>query len=283
MDIINPFCKKGNWFKGNLHTHTKNSDGQFTPEETCVAYSKAGYHFLAITDHNKLTKEVKAPDNLLLIDSCELDTNGYHIVGIDMKEEVNKEGLSPQQLIDSIKQQGAIVILAHPYWSGLTSSDILQIDGYDGIEIYNTMCHRMQGKGYSSVHIDEILQAGKRFFCFAADDCHRESDISGGFIMVNAESHTKRDILTSIKKGLFYASTGLFIKDIIVENKKIKVHCSPAETIDFIGYNASGERIASDGPIEYAEYEIKGSERYIRIEITDRYGKKAWTNPIIFL
>ncbi len=281
MEIINPFEVRGNWYKGNLHTHTQNSDGQFTPEETCVLYNKKGYHFLAITDHNRITKGVTAPDDLLLIESCEIDVQSFHIVGIDMKDEFNKEGLTPQQVIDRIKQQGAIVILAHPYWSGLTSYELLQLGGYEGIEIYNHVCHRMRGKGYSNVHIDEVLQTGKKFFCFAVDDSHIEGDIANGFIMVKAERHTERDILTSIKKGNFYSSTGLFIKDIIVENT-IKVYCDPVKTIDFIGYNATGERIAGEKPIEYAEYQIKGTERYIRIEITDTYGKKAWTNPVVY-
>ncbi|HOL22213.1 MAG TPA: CehA/McbA family metallohydrolase [bacterium] len=282
MEIINPFEVRGNWYKGNLHTHTQNSDGAFTPEETCMLYSKAGYSFLAITDHNRITKGVKASDDLLLIESCEIDVQGFHIVGIDMEDEFDKEGLTPQQVIDRMKQQDAIVILAHPYWSGLTSYELLQLEGYEGIEIYNHVCHRMRGKGYSSVHIDEVLQKGKRTFCFAVDDCHIESDIANGFIMVKSGKRAERDILTSIKKGNFYSSTGLFIKDIIIENTIIKVYCDPAETIDFIGYNATGERRSGEKPIEYAEYQIKGTERYIRIEITDRYGKKAWTNPVVY-
>lgn len=283
MKIINPFEAGGNWYKGNLHTHTKNSDGQFTPEETCILYSKKNYNFLAITDHNRMTRCTSPSDNLLLIDSCEIDAENFHILGIGIKEEINKEGLTPQQVIDRMKQQNAIVIIAHPYWSGITSNKLLQLDGYEGIEIYNKVCERMVGKGYSNVHIDEVLQERRKVFCFAVDDAHIEADIGCGFIMVKAAELTKDSILTSIKNGYFYSSTGAFINDIIIENETAKVHCSPAEIIDFIGYNAIGARITSDSLIDYAEYKIKGSERYIRIEITDRYGKKAWTNPVIFL
>ncbi|MCM8777957.1 MAG: CehA/McbA family metallohydrolase [Candidatus Omnitrophica bacterium] len=283
MEIINPFEAKGNWYKGNLHTHTKNSDGEFTPEETFAIYSKMGYNFLAITDHNRITKGLKAPDNLLLIDGYEIDVQNFHIVGIGMIGEFEKEGMSPQQVIERMKQQDAIVILAHPYWSGLTSFDILQVNGYDGIEIYNQVCQRMVGKGYSTVHLDEVLQAGKKTYCFAADDCHIESDIANGFIIVKAMELKEKDILASIRKGCFYSSTGALIKDITIENKTIKVYCEPAETIDFIGYNATGARLASGKPIEYGEYEIKGTEKYIRIEITDRYRRKAWTNPVVYL
>lgn len=40
------------WLKGNLHTHSTNSDGRLTPEELAEAYRTRGYDFLAITDHD---------------------------------------------------------------------------------------------------------------------------------------------------------------------------------------------------------------------------------------
>jgi hypothetical protein len=45
----------GRWFKGNLHTHTLNSDGDSTPEEVVRWYREHGYDFLVLTDHNFLT------------------------------------------------------------------------------------------------------------------------------------------------------------------------------------------------------------------------------------
>ena len=43
------------WFKGNLHTHTLNSDGDSTPDDVVRWYREHGYNFVAITDHNYLT------------------------------------------------------------------------------------------------------------------------------------------------------------------------------------------------------------------------------------
>lgn len=42
------------WWKGNLHTHSLWSDGDDFPEMIADWYSKQGYHFLAISDHNVL-------------------------------------------------------------------------------------------------------------------------------------------------------------------------------------------------------------------------------------
>ena len=43
------------WYKGNLHTHTINSDGDSSPDTVARWYKEHRYHFLALTDHNYLT------------------------------------------------------------------------------------------------------------------------------------------------------------------------------------------------------------------------------------
>ena len=43
------------WYKGSLHAHTINSDGDSPPYDVLTWYKRHGYHFLAITDHNTLT------------------------------------------------------------------------------------------------------------------------------------------------------------------------------------------------------------------------------------
>ncbi|MFM7803656.1 MAG: hypothetical protein ACKPGK_04090 [Verrucomicrobiota bacterium] len=44
------------WWKGNLHTHTLWSDGDDFPEMIAEAYRERGYHFLALSDHNLLSR-----------------------------------------------------------------------------------------------------------------------------------------------------------------------------------------------------------------------------------
>lgn len=45
---------EGKWFKGNLHTHTLWSDGDDYPEMVADWYKSNGYHFLGLSDHNKI-------------------------------------------------------------------------------------------------------------------------------------------------------------------------------------------------------------------------------------
>ncbi|MEY4863440.1 MAG: hypothetical protein RLZ51_1535, partial [Pseudomonadota bacterium] len=47
----NPFDQAGQFFKGNLHTHSNTSDGALPAEEVCRRYRERGYDFLCLSDH----------------------------------------------------------------------------------------------------------------------------------------------------------------------------------------------------------------------------------------
>ncbi|MCK9266535.1 CehA/McbA family metallohydrolase [bacterium] len=280
MMFCNPFERKGNWYKGNLHTHTTNSDGVFSPEEICKLYKEQGYDFIAITDHHKITTVSEKPDDLLLIPSSEM-SNKSHIVGLNLKEEFDETGMSDQKIINEIVEQNGLAIMAHPYWRGTPSNDLIALDKYIGIEIYNNVCHVSQGKGFSTVHFDDILQTGKQILGFASDDTHRENALFGGFIMVKAEELTLEGILEAIELGSFYSSTGVLINSCTLNDTTIHIKFDSALTADFIGHNGRGRRVSADNAeINEAEYQIKGTEKYLRIEITDKNNKKAWVNPL---
>ena len=65
------------WRRGNIHTHTTESDGDAEPEKVVEWYKNHGYDFLALTDHNHLTildygAKHKDTKGLLMIPSEEL-------------------------------------------------------------------------------------------------------------------------------------------------------------------------------------------------------------------
>jgi len=292
-----PFKIKGNWYKGNLHTHTNNSDGELSLEEVLEGYRKHNYDFLAITDHNKVTEveEYSRKDFLLLpgieidVDKSSLETP-YHLVGINIEKEVEvspevktRQQLKVQDGIDFLKGKGCMVILAHPYWSGLTMEELSSLKGQLGIEVYNFACLREIGKGLSSVYWDALLAKGKLNWGFAVDDAHfRHADAYRGWIVVKAAILNKESIISSIKKGLFYSSSGPKIKEVNFDGKRIYVHTSPVKTISFICDNSKGRSIWEEGGKELseAEFEFKGKEEYLRIECIDKNGETVWTNSL---
>ena len=90
--------------------------------------------------------------------------------------------------------------------------------------------------------------------------------------------------MISKKAGRFYASNGPTIHHISIDDGKIKVKTSEVKVINFIMNVSSGQsHIAKDDKLlTEAEYALRGSERYVRVECFDKDGKTAWSNTIIF-
>jgi hypothetical protein len=294
----NPFKAEGKWYKGNLHTHTNNSDGAWSPNRVVDDYISNGYDFIFITDHSKVTDVSNLSKNGFLTLSGEELGGGktelgqsYHIVALNLKEPVSgKDCPNTQAIIDLIRSKGGEVIVAHPYWSGLTINDLINLEGHLGIEVFNTTCFNCIGKGHSAIHWDDLLVRKKQTWGFAVDDSHqhynehRPIDICSAWIMVKLPELTEAVIMKAIKSGRFYSSNGPTIHDISVEDGKITVSTSEVKVINFIVNISAGESFTAMGDklITGAEYRIRGSERYVRVECFDTNGRTAWSNTVIF-
>jgi len=82
----------------DLHTHTTESDGKFTPDELITQAEIAGIDVLAITDHDTISGLAKAYQavlnkNISLISGVELSVSwcnrSFHIVGLNINPENN--------------------------------------------------------------------------------------------------------------------------------------------------------------------------------------------------
>jgi len=294
----NPFEAEGEWFKGNLHTHTVNSDGHRTPEQIAEIYRRAGYDFISITDHGHLTDVSRLSlSDFFLIPGEEIcagsSRNGRftHIVAIGISSPLPvsdfDKSVSPQRVIDLIGESGGFAFIGHPYWSDLTLEDLKGLRGHLGVEVYNTTCDLEIGRGYSSVHWDDLLCLGRRTMGFAVDDAHHlerplnPSDSCKAWINVKAERLDQESIVNSIRAGLFYPSNGPAIERIRVIGSEIVAETSPVRSIAFISDRAHGKNnMLDEGSIQEASYELRGRETYVRVEVTDPQGFKAWSNPI---
>jgi len=297
--FVNPFKAQGKWYKGNVHAHTTVSDGTRTPETLVDMYREAGYDFLSVTDHSVVanTSGLGSP-GFLLVPGEEICVGRshagtlYHLVALGVEEtlpfsDFDRE-LDPQRVVDHINEIGGISILAHPYWSGLNHRDMMTLERYHGVEIYNTSCDYERNTGLSASHIDGVIVAGRRPWIYAVDDHHgadRPSvplDACGAWISVKAASLSRESIMESIRGGLFYSSTGPEIKDISIDGGGvISVECSRVKTISFVSTPSLGMRFhAVDEPLTGATYPGRPGETYVRVEVTDYMGRTAWSNPI---
>jgi hypothetical protein len=133
VDYPNPFKSPGQWFKGNLHTHTTASDGIRTPQETVDHYSRNGYDFLSITDHGVLTDPTTLnpqgmtliPGEEICLGSSQAGTN-THIVVANIRESLPltdfNQTTDPQEAIDLTAQQGGLPIHIGLVYTSATSS-----------------------------------------------------------------------------------------------------------------------------------------------------------------
>ncbi|NLG49986.1 MAG: CehA/McbA family metallohydrolase [Chloroflexi bacterium] len=298
MSWTSPFSLPGSWFKGNLHTHTTQSDGALTPDQAIAWYREQGYDFLAISDHWVLTKgQTFAPaTDFITLSGAELHgIGGYHLLAVGLSElPPRKPELDLQQMVEAVLAQGGVPFVAHPYWTGQTSAEITNIQGIYGIEVFNAVCARTRGLGYSLVHWDDMLATGKRMWGLAVDDVHWKYNAQGmGFIMVKAPSLDQPSILNAIRQGNFYASTGPAISDLRLEvlpggseqpegKLALRVHCSPCKAITFYARGPLGVRYeAPAGQYLYsAACPLRTEQIYLRVACEDENGGIAWSNPV---
>ncbi len=286
--------------KLGLHTHTTDSDGRRSPEEAARMYAEAGYDAIAITDHWKYGEE-RELSGLKILSGCEYDFGGatsdsgvYHIVAIgttsdpcvpsDWRNMVKTSAQKAAKAVEMIKLHNGLAVLAHPAWSLNTVEQIKSLGKIDAIEIYNSVSDfGMSDRGDSSLIIDMLGAGGNIYPLIAADDTHHYTgDEFRGAIMVEATDIDSDAIVRAVRAGRFYATQGPEVHAELVGADKIKVYCSPVEKVVF-NTNVvwvSGRIVRGENIIE-AEYVCHPQDRFVRVEVTDAEGKRAWSNPIV--
>jgi len=291
------------WFKGNLHTHTTESDGALSPEETVERYRYAGYDFLAITDHfmpgiyESISETMENPEFLVLSGveygtNCENRNNDnkhsrlIHINGIGFTAPPEySPDFSAQEIVDAIHQKDGIAIFDHPVWSRNLPEDVLTAEGYDGLEIYNSAA---SAAADSSVVVDMLAYHGLLIPVVAADDTHFfTGEEFGGFIMVQADSLNRNDILHAIREKRFFASRGPWVQARI-EGNFIHVECTPVCNIKLYSNMCGVMSVTTGQKLTGAKFDMTkiwwmpAGAYYFRVEVIDKDGKSAWTNPAPF-
>jgi len=267
------FPAGAHWYRGNLHSHTVNSDGKLTPAESAALYRAHGYHFLCLSEHDRYTDyrgELDRED-FIILPGLEASANllaGYedhsrvrthHMHGILGTGEMQAgaplkfshgQFLQPsvyfetwdgagtaQQLADFLRKHGCLVTYNHPVWSRIEPADILTLEGIWALEIYNYNTVNESGTGADTTYWDLILRSGRQIFAFASDDNHNEGqfdDSCGGWIQAAAPSLTHDSIINSLLAGSFYSSSGPEITGWGIKNDHAFVDCSACERVNFI-------------------------------------------------
>lgn len=284
------------FYRANFHCHTTESDGRLDPDSAVRFYGDSGYDILSITDHRTVTDIGSLQswnERPLLIPGIEIDYRlpgqWVHVLGIGMDKYIgsrwNPYG-SPQEGIDLIRSLGGIAILAHPAWSLNTPAFMRSLTGLSGVEIWNSVSTLpMNGDRADSASLLDVTWAsgGQLLPVYANDDSHQYTFEAGvAATMVQADTLSVPAVMEALHAGRFYATTGPLIYQIENNrNHEIRVRCSPASAVIFYSDCpwAAG-RVLMETGITEASYFIQKQDHFVRVEVRDAEGRKAWSAPI---
>jgi hypothetical protein len=296
------------WYKGNVHCHSTNSDGDLAPREVAALYRRGGYDFICITDHNRATdpKEAGSEEgSFLVVPGIEFTYQGVessyiHIsaIGLARDDELPDSpcnlGEGMRQIVEVINKSGAFSVLNHPNWCwGYGTGDIARVPNAHAFEVYNgaSACNNDGDSEHPSTDElwDSILSRGIRLFGIASDDAHDYSVVNPtyaeppftGWICVRAESLSRQAIMESLFRGDFYASNHPVIASMSLSRERLEIRIQEIGeiryTTTFLGKHG---RVLRRVAGQEALYLPDGSEGYIRAVVSDTDGHKAWTQPV---
>lgn len=312
--------REGHFYKANLHCHSTDSDGRFTPEELCAAYKEHGYSVLAITDHNLMKdRRELCRDDFLVLHGYEYNHEPMSVkgrcvhLGLIAKDPENFPELISDafsgpacaetdaeftdHINDIIKRatdDGFLPIYNHMRWSHECEADLLGYEGFFAMELFNYFSEVLGIEEYNlSAYLTKLRQ-GARIFGVMTDDNHNMSSVPvwglgemnpwnmsfGGYIQIKAKELTYKSIIEAMERGDFYASSGPEIRELYIEDGTLHIECSEAKSISVNAMTRRGFiHWHPDGAFTEADFKLRGNEEFIVVIVTDKYGKRAVSQP----
>ena len=301
---LDAFTAPGRFWRGNLHTHSTNSDGVLAPEEVCRRYRAEGYDFLALTDHfiglykYPITDTTPYRGNgFTTILGAELHSgptlNGelWHILAVGLPADFapgNAPHFYPVEGMETGPEiaaravaAGAFVAIAHPQWSGLTLADARTITAAHAVEIYNHGCAEGCDRADGFAIADLLLSEGRHLSLCATDDAHfSEPDHFGGWVMVKAQENTPEALLAALKAGHYYSSQGPELRGVTFDKKGVDVECSAVRSVIVQGYGQGAKAVHGNSMTKARVPQDRlGTSPWVRVTLIDHAGRRAWSQP----
>jgi predicted metal-dependent phosphoesterase TrpH len=198
--------------KADLHIHTCYSVDCLTPLEKIVERClERGINCVAVADHNTIAGALKlreiAPFKVIVAE--EVLTPVGEIMGLFLSEKITR-GLSPQETISRIRDQGGLVAIPHPFgrsmpWHAnmLASTEILS--QVDIIEAFNS-----RTPFSSSIRRAAMLAKEHGKAASAGSDAHTLGEIGRAYVQM-PEFHGPDDFLNSLAQGQIFGRKSSYL------------------------------------------------------------------------
>jgi hypothetical protein len=300
------------WYKGELHCHTVNSDGDSTVAEIVQQAEALGLDFLAITDHNNLTHQVdlaRVQSRLLLIPGLEVTTyyGHWNIWGegdwIDFRVQTADD---LTRAIAEANRQGYLVSCNHPRPMGPEWA-FAAVGGYACVEVWNGPWKLLNTACLT--FWEARLADGERLSAVGGSDHHfsHQDHIARlghptTFIYA-PQAPTTRDVLSAIRSGrvcvsespqgprVWVSVSGAQMGDQVprplTDRVRLDVTVADGEgaVLEIIGASGLLERLPVTGPMATFTLSLSLNQSpYIRAQVVDmqRFNPRAISNPIYF-
>ncbi len=278
------------YYKGNTHAHTTCSDGLQTREAVMRMYRDLDYDFLVFSDHwtPGATEEF---EGMLVLTGAEYDfdfgNQVLHVVGVFPNEAAAQgfhRGMRHEKVIEGINRAGGAAIAAHPAWSLNTPEFLENLRGICATEVYNSFSGTPWNapRADSSAVLDLVAAGGCCIPQLAADDSHFYQGEQGrSYTMLQADELSPEGVIAALKRGSFYAGQGPRFLDVELTDRELIVRSSPVNRCTFMSNRAwvAGRCRMGDGMVE-SVYELQPGETFIRCEVEDVWGRRAWLSPV---
>jgi predicted metal-dependent phosphoesterase TrpH len=189
--------------KFDLHVHSCYSkDSNASLDDILEHAARNGLDGFAICDHDRIEGGIacsrRAQDigsDMIVIPGVEVSSSKGHVLVLGVRELI-EPGLSPEETIERARQQGAVVIIPHPF--KMTSHGIGYIEGLDAdaIEVLNSRCVTDGPNNKARKAAQEL-----GFPMVGGSDSHEAEMVGRSYTEIDAQLRTVESVLDAIRKG----------------------------------------------------------------------------------
>jgi predicted metal-dependent phosphoesterase TrpH len=211
--------------KADLHIHTCYSIDCLTPLGKIVTRCRElGINCVAVADHNTIAGALElreiAPFKVIVAE--EIATTAGEIMGLFLSEGI-RQGLSAQEAILRIRNQGGLVAIPHPFgrslpWhaSVLTSTKILsQVDIIEAFNSRTPFSNSIRKAGMLAKEQGKAASAGS--------DAHTLDEIGRAYVEM-AEFDGPTDFLNSLARGQIFGRRSSYLTHFASTWAKMRNH-----------------------------------------------------------
>ncbi|MBP1909922.1 CehA/McbA family metallohydrolase [Methanolobus bombayensis] len=189
--------------KFDLHVHSCYSKDSNASLDDIIKHAEAnGLDGFAICDHDRIEggfecvkRAQELGSKIIVIPGVEVSSSKGHILALGIRKPI-EPGLSPEETIKIARQQGAVVIIPHPF--KLTSHGIGYIEGLDAdaIEVLNSRCvtDGPNNKARKAAQEHGYPMAG-------GSDAHEAEMVGRSYTEIDTDATKAEDVLDAIREG----------------------------------------------------------------------------------